>query len=151
MARPFLTGLWLAPTAHCISDQREAQLHVLISSINVRSVSTGLCVRHQLLPFHLLPAPHLPAQRPSRKKQTRHQMDVSASGCPPSGHCNTGHQRETESLCPSRWGSRTSPHRHAGMSSHRKNSGISITGYTVKDTCPKNCLVSPSLEPATSY
>lgn len=52
--------------------------------------SAGCLPAKRLLPSHLLPAPRLPAQRPSRKTQRHHRTGASASGYPPSGHCKHG-------------------------------------------------------------
>lgn len=47
------------------------------------------CTWWRLLPFHRPPARRPPTERPSLKTRRRRPTDASASGCPPSGHCNT--------------------------------------------------------------
>lgn len=64
-----------------------SQYSVLICSTCLPN-SAGHWLATGLLPFHLLPAQRLPIQRPSQRKQKRRRMGASASGCPPSGHCN---------------------------------------------------------------
>lgn len=88
------------------------------------------CGPASLLPFRLLPAQHLPTRRPSRKKQTRHRTDASASGCPPSGHCSAQDRRAAGPPLPLR---------QAGEQSLRWQ----VAHLHTHDACPGTAAASP--------
>ena len=62
--------------------------HNFESTSSTDTRKTPAPTRRLLLPFHPPPARRLPTGKASRKTRRRRRTDASASGSPPSGHCN---------------------------------------------------------------
>lgn len=139
------SSLLLAPRIKKMRGEPRPRAHFLQ---HVSSAPAQPFVRSRLLPFRQLPAPHLPAQRPSRKRRTRHQTGASASGCPPSGHCNTWH---TGTVGPPPGPSRPPVARAGATALVSESSGTGVTGTQVRMPVVSAAWSRPFPGPGSSF